>query len=200
MLDLIQKKWNDILLFMKNEFDITDISYQTWLLPMKPYLMIKDQLYIIASDNPFIVNIVSKKYKDLLSIAILKVTDLDVVPVFISESDKDSIKSNGSTGSSSTQRDDSADSGSFEEMIRRKGLNPKYTFSSFVSGKSNELAHAASLAVAESPGQEYKILYLYGGVGLGKTHLMHAIANYILKNKPESNVLYVTSEDLTTSM
>jgi len=197
MLDLIQKKWNDILLFMKNEFDITDISYQTWLLPMKPYLMIKDQLYIIASDNPFIVNIVSKKYKDLLSIAILKVTDLDVVPVFISESDKDSIKSNGSTGSSSTQRDDSADSGSFEEMIRRKGLNPKYTFSSFVSGKSNELAHAASLAVAESPGQEYKILYLYGGVGLGKTHLMHAIANYILKNKPESNVLYVTSEEFT---
>ncbi len=197
MFDLIQKKWSDILLFMKNEFEYTDISYQTWLLPLKPYLLDRDQLYIIAADNPFIVNIVSKKYKEPLSIAISKVTNLEVTPVFILESDKDKIPTMREKNYGRPDTPSVDPSSDFDELIRSKGLNPKYTFSSFVSGKSNELAHAASLAVAENPGHDYKILYLYGGVGLGKTHLMHAIANYILKNDPKANVLYVTSEEFT---
>ena len=197
MFDLIQKKWSDILLFMKNEFEYTDISYQTWLLPLKPYLLDRDQLYIIAADNPFIVNIVSKKYKEPLSIAISKVTNLEVTPVFILESDKDKIPAMREKNYGRPDTPSIDPSSDFDELIRSKGLNPKYTFSSLVSGKSNELAHAASLAVAENPGHDYKILYLYGGVGLGKTHLMHAIANYILKNDPKANVLYVTSEEFT---
>ena len=79
-------------------------------------------------------------------------------------------------------------------------MNPKYTFDTFVVGGNNKFAHAASLAVAESPGQAYNPLFLYGGVGLGKTHLMHSIAHFTLQNNPKKKVLYVTSETFTNEL
>ena len=193
MFELIKNRWDDILLFMKDEFEYNYLSYQTWLKPLKPLKLVQDRLYIVASDTAFIVQIVTKRFKEPLSIAIEKLTDLKVTPVFLLEGeplpDSEQEENRKVTADS--------DSFDFDEMIRKKGLNPKYTFDSFVSGKSNELAHAASLAVAENPGEDYKILYIYGGVGLGKTHLMHAIANYILRHNPDANVMYVTSEEFT---
>ena len=189
MFSTIVQKWQEILFFMKSEFEIMDISYDTWLVPLKPYSIIGDKLYIIASeDNDQIRQIVNKKYENLLSIAVLKVTELKLTPVFILETEVNDIARIDSVAE--TPKADS-----FTELIKRNGLNPNFTFYNFVSGKSNELAYAASLAVAESPGQEYKLLYLYGGVGLGKTHLMHAIAIFILKNNPNARILYTTSEN-----
>lgn len=90
--------------------------------------------------------------------------------------------------------------GRYEKKMSSSKLNPEYTFDTFVVGQSNRFAHAASLAVAEDPGKEYNPLFIYGGVGLGKTHLMTAIAHYILDVKPDSNILFTTSENFTNEV
>jgi len=191
MLKTIENSWSDILSFMKEENEMTDISFNTWLLPLKLFKYVKsdtdekDKLYIIASESEAIVSIVTKKFKDYLGIAIEAVTGIKLTPVFITEAEKDKISEESSERKTAAPPE------------KRTNLNPDYTFKNFVSGKSNELAHAAALAVAENPGQDYKLLYIYGNSGLGKTHLMHAIAHYILKTRPDTNILYATSEKFT---
>lgn len=202
MIEVIQKKWEDILFFMRDQFDdrISDMSYDIWLKPLKPYKVIDDKLYILAMDsadkNNFVVSIVTKKFADIIEFTIEKVTGLALKPVFISEKDKDSISEDSFSANKNLSSAEEAQL-DFNRLVKDNGLNPKYTFYTFVKGKSNELAQAAAVAVAENPGYEFKILYIYGGVGLGKTHLMHAIAIYVLKNNPRANIIYTSSEGFT---
>ena len=192
MLEKILEKWDEILLNIKEEHDVTDVSYRTWLLPLKPYSVDKDILTIIVPDDIFL-GYVKKKYAFLLQFTIEEVAGIHCEVNFVL---KDSIKEekNDKKMINSTSNPVSP------QAIQNANLNPRYTFDTFVVGKNNNLAHAASLAVAESPGEIYNPLFLYGGVGLGKTHLMHSVAHFVLKNNPNAKVLYVSTETFTSEL
>ncbi|MCI7796256.1 MAG: chromosomal replication initiator protein DnaA [Lachnospiraceae bacterium] len=192
MLEKIIEKWDEILLNIKEEHDITDVSYKTWLLPLKPYSVDKDILTILVPDDLFL-NYVKKKYEFLLKFTIEEVTGFQCEIRFIL---KDSVREE-TTEKKLINNNATAVS---QLAIQNANLNPRYTFDTFVVGKNNNLAHAASLAVAESPGEIYNPLFIYGGVGLGKTHLMHSVAHFVLKNNPNAKILYVTSEKFTNEL
>ena len=196
MIDIITSKWEDIISFLRDEYDLSDVSYKTWILPIKPHHIETNSegeniLHIIVPEQQF-VNYVNRKYSFLLNVAIQEKTGCRCEIVF--ETEEDAQKSNSSTPTKNLKSTVDA------QILNSANLNPKYTFNTFVVGKSNNIAHAASLAVAESPGEIYNPLFLYGGVGLGKTHLMHSIANFILENNPKAKILYVTSETFTNEL
>lgn len=190
MLEQLIEKWNDILLHLKEEHEILDISFTTWLLPLEISSLDGDVLKIMAPDANFL-SYIRKKYGFLLKISIEEVTGLQCEVEFIVEED---AKKKAEKKLIKNVSDVS------QTALQNANLNPRYTFDTFVVGANNNLAHAASLAVSESPGEIYNPLFIYGGVGLGKTHLMHSIAHFILKNNPAAKILYVTSEKFTNEL
>jgi len=188
MLNLIREKWPDILNYLKNEYDISDISFNTWLLPLEVASVEDNTIIIIVPEESIALRYIRNKYYLPLKVSVSEVTGQNLDIEFVLP---DQIN------------DDSSAQSDFQPQIdifEKAGLNPKYTFSNFIVGDNNNLAHAASLAVAESPAEVYNPLYIYGGVGLGKTHLMQAIAHFILSRTPEKKVLYVTSETFTNEI
>ena len=189
-MNIIKEKWLDIIEKVKNDYFLTEVSYTTWLLPLQVYEVTEDTVTVlIPSDKEHAINIISKKYKMLLEVVIEEVTGQRYEVSFILEKDIDRKRTEKAVHTPVSN-----------ESIEKAGLNPRYTFDTFVVGKNNTFAHAASLAVAETPGELYNPLFLYGGVGLGKTHLMHSIAHYILETNPNTRVLYVTSEVFTNEL
>lgn len=196
MLETLKEKWDEILLYLKNEYEISNVSFQTWLLPLEIYSLKQpgNIIQIIVPDANFL-GYIKKKYSVMLKVSIEEVTGIRCDNVeFIVEDEiiRDSVSDN--------QLINPAPNAVSPVTLQNANLNPKYTFDSFVVGANNNLAHAASLAVAESPGEIYNPLFIYGGVGLGKTHLMQSIANFILKNNPKAKILYVTSEKFTNEL
>ena len=194
MLKKLQEKWDDILNFLKKEHEVSDVSFTTWLLPLKLYSYENDTLYLLVPEKEFL-NYVKKKYARLLQISIEEVTNISCEVAFIAEDDVTRKEPEPESSLIGQPAPDVS-----LEAIQNANLNPRYTFDTFVVGANNNLAHAASLAVAESPGEIYNPLFIYGGVGLGKTHLMHSIAHFILKNNPKAKILYVTSEKFTNEL
>ncbi len=183
-MDDILENWDDILQKLKKDYEIHEISFATWILPLRPVSIEGDTLYISGFDDDSIsLNYVEKRYLKPLEVAVGEFTGKPLKISFISEKE-----------SKPQDKKPAATPGQSEAL---SNLKPNYTFEKFVTGPNNNLAHAASLAVAESPGKVYNPLFLHGGVGLGKTHLMQAIAHYIIEENPDSKVLYVTSETFT---
>ncbi|MEY8355129.1 chromosomal replication initiator protein DnaA [Lachnospiraceae bacterium 54-53] len=196
MLEKLKEKWDEILLNLKEEHEITDVSFKTWLLPLKVHAVNGEKVIVTVPDVEFL-GYIRKKYGFLLKITIEEVTGFECSVDFVVENQ---IQKEASPAPAGNTLITNAVNSVSQSAIITANLNPKYIFDTFVVGANNNLAHAASLAVAESPGEIYNPLFIYGGVGLGKTHLMHSIGHFILKNNPSAKVLYVTSEKFTNEL
>lgn len=189
-MEYIKENWNLIKETLRTEYDLSDISYNTWVKPLD-FHSVKDDIVtiMIPSDQAHALKYISSKYKSYFQVTISEMLDHTYDIAFILESDAD------------TDNDILTSPGNAYNINHENAnLNAKYRFDTFVVGNNNKFAHSASLAVAESPGEAYNPLYLYGGAGLGKTHLMHSIGHFILDQNPDKKVLYVTSENFTNEV
>ena len=186
----LQELLNTAKDLLKNE--LTEIAFNTWIVPLNIESRIGNEI-ILSVENEFFRDTIMSKHLPLIRNTFNFITKLDCTVSIIVQGDSPVVKEPDFTPQpfSFTQNRD------YQKNITPNCLNPKYTFESYVVGNNNRFAHAAALAVAESPATLYNPLFLYGGVGLGKTHLMHAIGNEIYKRNPNLNVLYVTSEKFT---
>ena len=188
----VKEKWPEIIEHLRVEHELLNVSFNTWIKPLKVYDVIDDTAYILVNKDSS-VEYIDKKYRLPLMVCIAEITGKEYEIQFVSEDD-DKLNEIHNASIDNGQKKKT------KSLAEKAGLNPKYTFDTFVVGGNNNFAHAASLAVAESPGEVYNPLFLYGGVGLGKTHLMHSIAHFILDKNPKKKVLYVTSETFTTEL
>lgn len=191
-MNTVEEKWPQIIEHLRVEHELSNVSFSTWIKPLKVYDVINNTVFIMVNMNSS-VEYIEKKYLLPLKVWIAEITGEEYEVSFISEDD-DRLNEIQNMAVEASQKKRT------KSVAERAGLNPKYTFDTFVVGGNNSFAHAVSVAVAESPGQVYNPLFLYGGVGLGKTHLMHSIAHFILDQNPKKKILYVTSETFTNEL
>lgn len=186
MLDKLKDNWEQILNTIKEELELSEVSFSTWISPLEPVSAENGTVTILYPGDKNGLVYVEKKYRFFIQIAIEEVTGIKCEVILVTSAALSSQKAPKQTSNMA--------------LSTMANLNPRYTFDTFVVGSNNKMAHAASLAVAESPAEIYNPLFIYGGVGLGKTHLMHSIAHFILTKNPEMKVLYVSSEKFTNEL
>ena len=173
--------WEKARMLLKE--NLTGVSFDTWIKPLEP-VSYKDGVFTLATETDFLKNMISSRYSSMISACLSTVIEETVSVNVILSSEK------------GTEKEIKIPSFNKNAI----GLNSKYTFDNFVVGSSNKFAHAASLAVAETPSKVYNPLFLYGSSGLGKTHLLHAIGNYISILNPTLKVMYTPSVDFTNEL
>ncbi len=182
--------WQDILSYIRE--NITDVEYHTWFQHIRP-LSVESNTLVLGVPTSFAGDWIRKHYSTLIMDALQNLgatdpnIDFKVVPGTTVQDDIFSTPDPVETTKVQTSRPAPL-------------LNLKYTFENFVVGPNNNLSHAAALAVAESPGRAYNPLFIYGGVGLGKTHLMHAVGHYVVRRFPNLRVEYVSTETFTNNL
>ena len=187
-----EKTWEKVLDIIKQ--DVTPISYKTWFQPANIRAIDQDlKIVYLQSEEEFAIRILKTRYMQMLENSFRSVLGDEYRVVVKLTSDYSSEETTIQTTRSKVKKVN-------KDFRSQRIFNPKYTFENFVVGNSNKYAHAAALAVAESPSEAYNPLFIYGGSGLGKTHLMHAIGIYLLQNNENLNVLYVSSEMFTNEL
>ncbi|MBQ8954886.1 MAG: chromosomal replication initiator protein DnaA [Clostridia bacterium] len=181
------EKWENVLSLMRQE--VTDYQFATWFKPLKP-IIVGDNRMVFEFENKFSLTIMRQNYYLMLKNAVMISYGKDYQIDFVMKGENPIFGSRQEPESHASDND----------QLIASMLNPKYTFDTFVVGASNRFAHAAALAVAELPADAYNPLFLYGGAGLGKTHLMHAIGHHIHRNNPNAKLLYITSENFTNQL
>lgn len=184
----LQDIWDQFLTVIEGE--LPSSSFNTWIKPIKPICLTQNEI-VLSVPIEFIRNMLVTNYASKFEKILTTIASKPLKPHFILESEVDSYQKAEEAEPSSAK--------SYMETTSN-GLIKKYTFDNFIVGNSNNFAQAASMAVAENPAQAYNPLFLYGGSGLGKTHLMHAIGNHILMMNPMANIMYVTSERFTNEL
>lgn len=185
-------KWEEIKESIRIEHALPDISYNTWIVPLTVSYIENDTVYIqIPKELGQSISYYNSKFLIAFKVAVNEALNRNVNSLlnieFISELDNKN---------KNIQSDIKVNNDNYD----KSNLNHKYTFDTFVVGSNNRLAQASALAVSDKPGEIYNPLFIYGGVGLGKTHLMHAIGNYIIEQNPNKTILYVTSEQFTNEI
>ena len=186
----IKDKWNEIITYMRDTYNINGVLFRTWINPLTIVSCDNDTIILAIDEKEQgdILGLIEKKYKVAFQVSIEVITNhqLDVRFIYQNEMDAKGVSSYNK-----------------EEMLEEKYpfLKQGHSFDTFVVSNSNNIAYNAAVAVAENPnGQLYNPLFLYSGPGLGKTHLMHSIARYILENHPEYSVMYTTSENFMNNV
>ena len=182
--EILIDRWDEILEFLRTQYNITKVSFNTWLKNLK-VRDVKDDLVILYSSDPSIgsnLSFIKNKYGAFIKNAIEEMIDEEINIAIVGDEP------------APVRRERLPEQAAMSSSLLGLKLNPDYTFDNFVVSGSNSLVHAAALKVAEAPGEYYNPLYIYGDPGLGKTHLMHSIAHFILENTPSLKIMYVTSE------
>lgn len=180
------------------ELNLSKANFTTWF-KNTFILQMNDHEIVVAVPNAFTKAWLEKKYHKFITDALKNISEktFNKVTYIVETKEKQSLPVTSSEHINLNETNPSATTNNNHSVNNKLGLNSKYTFESFVVGKGNELAHAACLAVAKKSGEVYNPLFIYGGVGLGKTHLMQAVGNFILNEQKNKKVLYVTSEKFT---
>ncbi|WP_312098769.1 chromosomal replication initiator protein DnaA [Niallia sp.] len=178
--------WNTALSTIETK--ISKPSFDTWLKPTKAHSLQGD-LLVVTAPNEFARDWLEERYSQLIAEILYEITGEELLVKFIIPQNQKEEEFDQQISTKHKKKE--------EEVTEQTILNSKYTFDTFVIGSGNRFAHAASLAVAEAPAKAYNPLFIYGGVGLGKTHLMHAIGHYVLDHNPSAKVVYLSSEKFT---
>ena len=192
MINKIRENWDQILDIMRIEHDISPVAFNTWIKPLTVYSVEGHTITILVNNElEQMCSYIKKKFEQPLKVTISEYFN-DVYDIHITTSEE-----LGKIEANQTVEPEKKPAAS---IITNKTLNPNYTYDTFVVGKNNELAHATALAVASDPGDYGNPLFIYGGVGLGKTHLMHAIGHHIMCQQEDPKVVYVSSEKFTNEL